>query len=100
MQVISRVAVCGGAGDSLLDAAARVADLYVTADLRHHRVLDHRADGGCAVIDVAHWASEWPWLEVAAQALRADVAATGSTVEVLVSSHPTDPWTAHLTNLA
>lgn len=100
MQVISRVAVCGGAGDSLLDAAARVADLYITADLRHHRALDHRAEGGCALIDVAHWASEWPWLEVAAQALRADLAAIGGNVQVLVSSHPTDPWTARLASLA
>lgn len=100
MQVVGRVAVCGGAGDSLLAAASRAADLYVTSDLRHHRVLDHRAEGGCALIDVAHWASEWPWLEVAARALRADLAAIGSNVEVLVSSHPTDPWTAHLTSLA
>ena len=40
---VSRVAVCGGAGDSLLDAV-RGADVqaYVTADLRHHPADEHR----------------------------------------------------------
>ena len=37
-RAIERVAVCGGAGDFLLEAvAASGADAYVTADLRHHR---------------------------------------------------------------
>jgi len=75
--------------------AARVADVYVTSDLRHHRAQDHLVDGGCALVDVAHWASEWPWLPVAAGALRTDLAALGSTVEVHVSTIPTDPWTRH-----
>lgn len=94
--VVQVVAVCGGSGDSLLVDAARVADVYVTSDLRHHRAQDHRADSACALIDVPHWASEWPWLPVAAEALRHDVTATGSTVEVHVSTIVTDPWTAHL----
>ena len=36
-RVVRRVAVCGGAGDFLLDAVrATDADVYVTSDLRHH----------------------------------------------------------------
>lgn len=93
--IVRTVAVCGGAGDALLADAARVADVYVTSDLRHHRAQDHLVDGGCALVDVAHWASEWPWLPVAAGALRTDLAALGSTVEVHVSTIPTDPWTRH-----
>jgi dinuclear metal center YbgI/SA1388 family protein len=93
---VRSVAVCGGSGGDLLDAAAAAADAYVTADLRHHRAQDHLVDGGCALIDVAHWASEWPWLPVAADALRADLAGIGSTVEIHVSTVPTDPWTLHL----
>lgn len=93
---VRTVAVCGGSGDSLLQEAARVADVYVTSDLRHHRAQDHRADSSCALVDVPHWAGEWPWLPVAAEALRRDVAAVGSTVEVHVSRIVTDPWTAHL----
>ena len=92
---IDRVAVCGGSGDSLLYEAAAAADVYVTSDLRHHRAQDHVVDGGCALIDAAHWATEWPWLPVAARTLRDDLAASGSTVDVHVSTIVTDPWTAH-----
>ena len=89
--VVSTVAVCGGSGDFLLAAVtAAGADVYVTADLKHHRALEHREDGGCAVIDVAHWASEWPWLAQAAALLADDL--PGTTVESLVSEIPTDPW--------
>lgn len=94
-QVLRHVAVCGGSGDAFLADAAQEADAYLTADLRHHRALDHRAGGGCALVDVAHWASEWPWLPVLARHLAEDLADAGTTVEVHVSTIPTDPWTAH-----
>lgn len=94
--IVHTIAVCGGSGADFLADAAHAADAYVTADLRHHRALDHLLDGGCALVDVAHWASEWPWLPEAAEALRADVLALGSTVDVHVSAIPTDPWTSHL----
>lgn len=86
---VRTVAVCGGAGDSFLSAAAEAADVYVTSDLRHHRAQDHLVDGGCALVDVAHWASEWPWLQQAASVI-------GGTVRTVVSTTPTDPWAAHL----
>ena len=92
---VRTVAVCGGSGDSLLAEAAGIADVYVTSDLRHHRVLDHRADGGCPVIDIAHWAGEWPWLACAAEAIATGLAQRGITVETAISDIPTDPWTAH-----
>lgn len=93
--LVRTVAVCGGSGDAFLADAARSADAYVTSDLRHHRAQDHLVDGGCALIDVAHWASEWPWLPVAAAALQSDLLAHGSTVEVHVSTVVTDPWSMH-----
>lgn len=94
-RLIETVAVCGGSGDAFLAEAAAVADVYVTSDLRHHRAQDHLVDGGCALVDVAHWASEWPWLPLAAESLRADAEARGTTVEVHVSRIVTDPWTLH-----
>lgn len=92
---VRTVAVCGGAGDSLLSAAGGVADVYVTSDLRHHRAQDHLAGGGCALIDIAHWAAEAPWLDDAADRLRAELERQGSTVATRVSRTPTDPWTIH-----
>ncbi|SDT65627.1 Nif3-like dinuclear metal center hexameric protein [Actinoplanes derwentensis] len=90
-RLISTVAVCGGAGDSFLADAVRAgADAYLCADLRHHPVSEHLAAGGPALLDVAHWASERPWLDDVAVWLRAEFG-----VEVLVSDLDTDPWTVH-----
>ena len=45
--LIRRVAVCGGAGDSLFgEVRASNADVYVTADLRHHPASEAREGGG------------------------------------------------------
>jgi putative NIF3 family GTP cyclohydrolase 1 type 2 len=87
------VAVCGGAGDSLLAAAdAAGADVYLTSDLRHHRASEHRAAGGCALVDVAHWAAEWMWLPQAARLLEQDAHDAGLALGTTVSSTVTDPW--------
>ncbi|MDD4866616.1 MAG: Nif3-like dinuclear metal center hexameric protein [Mycobacterium sp.] len=87
---VSRVAVCGGAGDSLLAAAAGAgAQAYVTADLRHHPADEHRRASTVALIDVAHWASEFPWCEQAATLLRSRF---GAALPVRVCTIRTDPW--------
>ena len=94
-KTVRTVAVCGGAGDAFLrSATASGADVYVTSDLRHHVVSEHLADGGCAVIDMPHWATEWPWLPLAAARLRADLEARDTTVSTEVSVVPTDSWSA------
>lgn len=88
--VVSRVAVCGGAGDSLLDVvAAAGVDAYVTADLRHHPADEHRRRSTVALVDVAHWASEYPWCEQVAGLLRTHF---GGALSVRVSTVRTDPW--------
>lgn len=94
---VRRVAVCGGAGDSLLDTVrAEGVDAYVTADLRHHPASEAREHPvGPALVDVAHWASEWPWLADAARRLSDRLAQQGATVVTRVSETPTDPWTVH-----
>ncbi|MGC0416587.1 Nif3-like dinuclear metal center hexameric protein [Embleya sp. AB8] len=91
---VRTVAVCGGAGDSLFDAVRRRgADVYVTADLRHHPASEALEHGGPALLDAPHWATEWPWLAFAADELTRALAATGTTVETHVSELVTDPWT-------
>jgi dinuclear metal center YbgI/SA1388 family protein len=87
---VSRVALCGGSGDSLLDAvAAAGVDAYVTADLRHHPADEHRRASEVALVDVAHWASEFPWC---AQAARMLTDRFGPQLPVRVSTVRTDPW--------
>ncbi|MDR2722195.1 MAG: Nif3-like dinuclear metal center hexameric protein [Cellulomonadaceae bacterium] len=112
---VNTVAVVGGAGDSLFDAVrACGADVYITADLRHHPAseLREQADfdetsgmsnsGKPFLIDLAHFASEWPWLRYAAhdvaQAIAQMLAQRGNpgTVSTRVSERSTDAWTARI----
>lgn len=93
---VQRVALCGGAGDSLLAAARQAeADVYITADLRHHPASEAReAVGGQRpfLMDVSHFASEWLWLPAAAQSLDRRLGDAGFEVEIAVSGINTDPW--------
>jgi dinuclear metal center YbgI/SA1388 family protein len=88
---VQTLALCGGAGDFLLDRArAAGADAYLTSDLRHHPASEFREHDGPALLDVAHWAAEWTWLPVLRRRL---AEALGDTVEIRVSTINTDPWT-------
>jgi dinuclear metal center YbgI/SA1388 family protein len=88
------VALCGGAGDSLIESAySSGADVFVTSDLRHHPVqeIQERAlaeNRSFALIDISHWAAEWIWLEWAAE----DIHGRFASVQVVVSELRTDPW--------
>lgn len=89
-RLVRRVAVCGGAGDSLLERVHRLGvDVFVTADLRHHPVDEHLRVGGPALVDVAHWASEEPWCHQAARLVTDALPGTVSRV----CAPRTDPWT-------
>ncbi|WP_457029395.1 Nif3-like dinuclear metal center hexameric protein [Kitasatospora sp. P5_F3] len=95
-RVITRVAVCGGSGDSFLaEVRAAGVDAYVTADLRHHPASEATEAGTVALLDAAHWATEWPWLRLAERGLTEAAAAHGWQLETKVSHRVTDPWTAH-----
>lgn len=86
-QLVTRLAVCGGAGDSTAGAAVRAgAQALLTSDCKHHRTQE--GPEGLALLDAAHWATEWPWLPTAAAALTRVVG-----VECTVSTLRTDPWT-------
>lgn len=108
---VERVALVGGSGDPFFDAAREAgADVYVTADLRHHPASEQRERaehdarvGGRAtpyLVDLAHFASEWPWLALAARDLVADLVGLGTTVETRVSVRRTDPWTGRVGSTA
>jgi dinuclear metal center YbgI/SA1388 family protein len=96
---VRRVAVMGGAGDDMFGhVRASGADVYVTADLRHHPVLEAREEargGPPYLVDAGHWATESLWLGEAAGRLRDALAAggePGTTVETHTSTLRTDPW--------
>jgi len=107
---VRRVAVVGGAGDSLFDAVRQQdVDVYLTADLRHHPASEAREQASFEsrcwpghakahapfLVDVSHFASEWPWLKYAAEDIAAACRAAGEPVpQFVVSRRNTDPWTA------
>ncbi len=67
--MITRVAVCGGAGAGLLRAVRDAgADAYVTSDVRHHEFLE-AAGAGLALLDAGHAATETPGMRALVQTL-------------------------------
>ena len=99
--LVRRVAVLGGAGDDRLAAVrASGADVYVTADLRHHPATEARdeaiatrgADGTPWLVDAGHWATEATWLPLAARAVRGALGERVTGVELHISTLVTDPW--------
>ncbi len=92
-KLISRVGLVAGAGDSFLGMASLAGiDLFITSDLRHHPAQDFieqsKLTDGPALIDIAHWAAEWVWLDQVA----AQLAGIHRDVEFIVSDLRTDPW--------
>lgn len=90
---VHSVALCGGAGDSLLQSQfVQEADVFISSDLRHHRASEARERaglrGGPFLINVSHWASEWLWLTPASRQLAQHL----SSVRFVVSDIRTDPW--------
>ncbi|GAA6527814.1 Nif3-like dinuclear metal center hexameric protein [Intrasporangium sp. DVR] len=97
---VRTIAVMGGSGDDRFEAVrASGADVYVTADLRHHPVLEAReeARGGTPyLIDAGHWATESLWLTSVERRLLAALGedpAAPTRVESRISSIRTEPWT-------
>jgi len=77
------------------------ADVYVTADLRHHPALEERETtrgGPPYLVDAGHWATEWVWLASAERRLletlsTATPQGSSSTLDTYVSRLRTEPWT-------
>ena len=68
--VVESVAVVPGSGSSLIEAAAEVADVLVTGDVSHHRVVA-AADLGLAIADPGHVATERPGMRPLVEMVRA-----------------------------
>jgi dinuclear metal center YbgI/SA1388 family protein len=96
---VCTVAVMGGSGDDRFDdVRASGADVFVTADLRHHPVLEAREEargGRPFLVDAGHWATESLWLASARERLLSalDHVPGATRVETRVSTIRTEPWT-------
>ncbi len=60
---VKKVAICGGSGSFLIDAAARnKADLFITADIKYHDFFEHT--GNMTIADAGHFETEQPVKEL------------------------------------
>ncbi len=62
----SRIAICGGAGGSLLKDAATCAEVFISGDISYHSYLE----ASIPVIDAGHFFTEYPVLDVLAGYIR------------------------------
>jgi dinuclear metal center YbgI/SA1388 family protein len=88
---VQRLAVCGGSGGDLLDAALfKGAQLYLTGEVRHHQV-PPTLPPGFAVLTVGHFASEVVFMDPWAARLRGLFADGGLEVRVQVARDQAPP---------
>ncbi|MBI4417195.1 MAG: Nif3-like dinuclear metal center hexameric protein [Ignavibacteriales bacterium] len=91
---VRRVAVCGGSGSDLLQAAVDgAADVFVTADVRYHTF--HDAGNQIALVDAGHWETEHPVLPVIASKLEQACSERKERVVITVTNRKTSPIQVH-----
>jgi dinuclear metal center YbgI/SA1388 family protein len=91
-QLISRVAVCGGSGSSLLrDAAREGADLFVTGDIKYHDAREAQ-DLGIALLDAGHFATELLMIQGLSTRLENECEKRRFEVEILRCAAELDPF--------
>ena len=60
---VAKVAICGGSGAFLIDAAARnKADIFISSDIKYHDFLEHT--GNMTIADAGHYETEQPVKEL------------------------------------
>ncbi len=86
---ISKVAVCGGSGSDLLDAAiSSGADAFITADIKYHSYQD--AAGKILLIDAGHYETEIMGLNPVLKRIK-KILPEGSGIKVFKFSGNTNP---------
>ena len=88
---ISRVAICGGSGQSFYkDALAKGADVYITGDIYYHTAQDMLSDGLLA-LDPGHYI-EVLFVEKIAELLNQWKGEKGWTIDIVPSQASTNPF--------
>jgi dinuclear metal center YbgI/SA1388 family protein len=91
-QKISKVALCGGSGSSLLrDAVREGADLFLTGDIKYHDAREAQALG-IALLDAGHFATERLMIQGLSIRLEKEFAKRKLEVEVLRCTEELDPF--------
>ena len=88
--LISKVAVCGGAGTDLIkEAIGSKADAFITADIKYHAF--HDAAGEILLIDAGHYETEIHSLNEVKRRLEDYIGITNSEIKVFKYNGTTNP---------
>lgn len=91
-KMVHRVALCTGSGGSLMERVlATDADVFVTGDVKYHEA-QRAVEGGLAVVDLGHFASERIIVEPLAEFLRDEAARREMPLVVLTAEEEKDPF--------
>ncbi|MDR1953477.1 MAG: Nif3-like dinuclear metal center hexameric protein [Clostridiales Family XIII bacterium] len=86
--LIEKVALCGGGGGDLVEAAIKSdCRLYITSDVKHHQAQWAKERGLC-LIDGGHDGTEKHFITVAAKYLRETLGENAEVIETAVSADP------------
>lgn len=91
-KMVRQAAICTGSGGSLIgQVLGTAADVFITGDVKYH---DGKLaqEGGLAVVDIGHYASEKLILEPLAAYLGHKAKDIGVPLEILVSRSERDPF--------
>lgn len=96
---VRTIAVSPGAGDSFLELSRDLnADVYLTADLRHHPASEHVEGGKPYLLGATHWATESLWIDDGATMLERQLAQRfpDEQIRIVRSTMVTEPWNFQL----
>ncbi len=87
-QSLSRIAFCGGSGSDLAEQAlAAGADVFLTAEVKHHTAR-WAEEAGLWLLDGGHFATEWPVLGLLRQRLYHNLADHTIPIHISQQQHP------------
>ena len=90
--LVKRVAVCGGAGAGVAEAARLMgADVLVTGDIRYHDAMNELAEGLC-LIDGGHFGTEFPTMRSLQRYLSDCSASGGWNCQFFITQKQSDIW--------
>ncbi len=90
--LVKRVAVCGGAGVEVAEAARLMgADVLVTGDIRYHDAMNELAEGLC-LIDGGHFGTEFPTMSPLQRYLSDCSALGGWNCQFFITQKQSDIW--------
>ena len=90
-RLVRRAALAPGAGGSMIDAAARVADVMITGEIKYHEAQNAQAMG-LDVVMAGHYDTERPVLDIVAGYLRDAVEEQLTFAVSQMRTDPLRPW--------